>query len=164
MSQLGQRQKTQAAVLLPRKARMSDVPVMQRMVNEHAENGRMLACSLSELYENLRDFWVLEKAGTVVGCCALHINWSDLAEVRSLAVGGQYQGKGAGKALVLACVAEARDLGISRVFALTREPDFFQHLGFEVRSVAEMPRKVWGECIRCPKFPECDEVAVVLDL
>lgn len=155
---------TRPVVAQPRKARINDVPAMQRMINEHAERGRMLPRPLSELYENLRDFWVLDVEGEVAGCCALHINWSDLAEVRSLAVDENHQGKGTGRALVEACVLEAKQIGLSRVFALTREPDFFQHVGFVVRSVSEMPRKVWGECIRCPKFPECDEVAVVMDL
>src|SRR5512133_660757 len=154
MTSQGEKQTTQSGILT-RKARIGDVPAMQRMINDHADRGRMLARPLSELYENLRDFWVLEEAGEVVGCCALHINWSDLAEIRSLAVDERHQGKGAGKALLLACVAEAKQIGLARAFALTREPDFFQRLGFLVRSVSEMPRKVWGECIRCPKFPEC---------
>ena len=152
------------ALLMPRKARIGDVPAMHRMINEHAERGRMLGRPLSELYENLRDFWVVEENGEVLGCGALHINWSDLAEVRSLAVDSGHQGRGVGKTLVLGCIAEARDLGLGRVFALTREPDFFIHLSFDVITVAELPRKVWGECYRCPKFPECDEVAVVMDL
>jgi amino-acid N-acetyltransferase len=137
---------------------------MHRMINEHADGGKMLGRPLSELYENLRDFSVVDRDGTVAGCCALHINWDDLAEVRSLAVDSRYQGVGVGKALVLACLAEARNLGLSRVFALTREAEFFVHLGFKVITVAELPRKVWGECYRCPKFPECDEVAVVVEL
>ncbi len=151
-------------LMLPRKARIADVPAMQRMINDHAESGKMLPRPLSELYENLRDFWVLEEGGAVAGCCSLHINWDDLAEIRSLAVGREHQGKGAGRALVLACLSEAREMGLNRVFALTREPDFFQHLGFRIIGVSDLPRKVWGECIRCPKFPECDEVAVVLDI
>lgn len=158
MTQAGQAQ------LLARKARIADVPIMQKLINDHAEAGKMLARSLSELYENLRDFWVLEDDGTVAGCCALHIDWEDLAEIRSLAVAHQYQGRGAGRTLVEACVSDATEMGLSRVFALTREPDFFSHLGFVITAVSEMPRKVWGECIRCSKFPECDEVAVVLQL
>lgn len=148
----------------PRKARIADVPVMHRMINEHAEGGLMLPRPLSELYENLRDFWVVEVDGEVVACCALHVNWADLAEVRSLAVEKRFQRRGLGKALVDACRAEAREMGIARVYALTREPAFFESLGFLRIGVSELPRKVWGECIRCPKFPECDEVAVVFDL
>ncbi len=147
-----------------RKARMGDVPVMHRMINQHAEDGLMLPRPLSELYENLRDFWVIEEREIPVACCAVHINWVDLAEIRSLAVDKRLLRRGLGSALVKACCDEAREMGISRVYALTREPAFFESLGFVRTGVSELPRKVWGECIRCPKFPECDEVAVVLDL
>ena len=148
----------------PRKARISDVPAMHQIINGHAASGMMLARPLSELYENLRDFWVIEDAGVVVACCALHVNWSDLAEVRSLAVQKAVQHHGMGRSLVAACLSEAREMGIDRAYALTREPDFFRGLGFQEIGVSELPRKVWGECIRCPKFPECDEVAMVLTL
>ena|SRR5450756_48219 len=163
MQEVGLTRQTSQAELLTRKARIADVPLMQRLINDHAEAGKMLPRPLSELYENLRDFWVLEQDGKVVGCCSLHINWDDLAEIRSLAVAEQHQGKGAGRALVQACISDAREMGLNRVFALTREPEFFNRLGFQVTGVSELPRKVWGECIRCPKFPECDEVAMVLD-
>ena len=148
----------------PRKARIADVPAMHRMINEHADAGLMLARPLSELYETLRDFWVIEQDGAAVACCALHINWSDLAEIRSLAVETSFQRRGFGRALVEACLREAKEMGITRVYALPREPDFFESVGFSRIAVSELPRKVWGECIRCPKFPECDEVAVVFDL
>lgn len=150
--------------MVPRKARIADVPTMHRLINDHADSGAMLARPLSELYENLRDFWVIEDAGVVIACCALHVNWSDLAEVRSLAVDGAYQRRGLGRILVEACITEAREMGLKRVYALTREPDFFDRLRFTRIGVSELPRKVWGECFRCPKFPECDEVAMVYDL
>ncbi len=146
-----------------RKARIGDVPVMHRLINEHAEAGVMLGRPLSELYENLRDFWVIEEDGSTVACCALHVNWADLAEIRSLAVDRRFQRRGMGSTLVNACREEAREMGIGRVYALTREAGFFESLGFLRTAVNELPRKVWGECIRCPKFPECDEVAVVYD-
>ncbi|MGI5836571.1 MAG: N-acetyltransferase [Chloroflexota bacterium] len=151
-------------VTATRKARIADVPTMHRLINDHAEAGAMLARPLSELYENLRDFWVIEEGNKVIACCALHINWSDLAEVRSLAVDRGYQRQGLGRVLVNACIDEAREMGIPRVYALTRESEFFERVGFKRIAVNELPRKVWGECIRCPKFPECDEVAVVYDL
>lgn len=150
--------------LATRKARIVDVPVMHRLINEHAEAGAMLARPLSELYENIRDFWVIDDGEKVVACCALHINWSDLAEVRSLAVDSSYQRLGLGRVLVNACIADAKEMGIQRVFALTREPEFFARVGFVRIEMNDLPRKVWGECIRCPKFPECDEVAMVYDL
>lgn len=148
----------------PRKARIADVPTMHRLINDHAEAGAMLARPLSELYENLRDFWVVDEGDKLIACCALHINWSDLAEVRSLAVDRDYQRLGLGRVLVSACIAEAREMGIPRVFALTREPQFFERVGFVRIEMNELPRKIWGECIRCPKFPECDEVAMVYDI
>jgi amino-acid N-acetyltransferase len=150
-------------LLLPRKARIGDVPSMHRLINDQAEAGMMLPRSLSELYENLRDFWVAEREGEVVACCALHVNWADLAELRSLAVEKQHRRQGIGKMMVNACLAEAREMGISRVYALTREPEFFAACGFVSIEMAELPRKVWGECIKCPKFPDCDEVALVFD-
>ncbi len=147
-----------------RKARIADVPTMHRLINQLAEAGAMLARPLSELYEHLRDYCVIEEEGAVIACCALHVNWSDLAEIRSLAVEKGHQRRGLGRILVTACMDEAREMGLSRVYALTREPVFFERLEFTRIGVSELPRKVWGECFRCPKFPECDEVAVVYDL
>ncbi len=156
---------TNLAAAACRKARIGDVPVMHRLINEHAEAGVMLGRPLSELYENLRDFWVIDgEDGVVIACCALHINWADLAEVRSLAVDRRFQRRGLGSRLVDACLEEARRMGLSRIYALTREAVFFESCGFTRIAVDQLPRKVWGECIRCPKFPECDEVAVVRDL
>lgn len=164
MEELGVATAAPEVTIALRKARMEDVPAMHRMINGHAESGRMLARPLSELYENLRDYWVVEEGANVVACCALHINWSDLAEIRSLAVDGQHQHRGLGRALVRECIVDAKAMGISRVYALTREPAFFESIGFRQTGVSELPRKVWGECIRCPKFPECDEIAEVMDL
>ncbi|HEX2988782.1 MAG TPA: N-acetyltransferase [Chloroflexota bacterium] len=156
---------TSSTTVACRKARIGDVPVMHRLVNEHAEAGVMLGRPLSELYENLRDFWVIDdEDGVVIACCSLHINWADLAEVRSLAVDKRYQRRGLGSRLVAACLEDAQRMGLGRVYALTREATFFESVGFTRIGVNELPRKVWGECIRCPKFPECDEVAVVRDL
>ena len=155
---------TLGTALSCRKARIADVPVMHRLINEHAEAGVMLGRPLSELYENLRDFWVVLEEGAAVACCALHINWADLAEIRSLAVDKRFQRRGMGSTLVHECLEEAREMGLARAYALTREAGFFESLGFKIIGVNELPRKVWGECIRCPKFPECDEVAVVYDL
>lgn len=147
-----------------RNARIGDVPDIQRLINHFADLGEMLHRSLSELYENLRDFYVIEADGQIVACGALHISWKDLAEVKSLAVAESAQGRGYGKALVQACVEEADALGIARVFALTFKPVFFEKLGFHTVEHATLPRKVWTECIYCPKFPDCGEIAVVRDL
>jgi len=112
----------------------------------------------------VREFFVYEDKDLIVGVCALHILWEDLAEIRSLAVAEEYQKQGIGKELVLSCLKEAEDLGIDRVFALTNSPEFFKKLGFEEVAKSELPQKVWADCIRCSKFPDCDEVAVLKDL
>ena len=146
------------------KARISDVPQMQELVNSFASKGEMLPRALSEMYENLRDYFVIREGQKVIACAALHINWSDLAEIRSVAVSEEKQKQGVGALLLEACLKEARSLGIVRLFCLTYKPEFFQKLGFRLVDKMELPRKVWSECYSCPHFPDCDEVALVLDL
>lgn len=147
-----------------RKAVVADAEDIQKLVNSFAEKNAMLPRALSTIYENIRDFVVMEEDGRVVGCCALHVSWSDLAEVRSLAVDESTQGKGCGRQLVEVCLDEARELGVAKIFALTYVPDFFERLGFHRVDKAELPRKIWTECINCPKFPDCGEEAVFLQL
>lgn len=147
-----------------RKATIGDVPNVHRLINTLADRGDMLPRALSDIYENLRDYYVIENGGRVVACCALHICWEDLAEVRSLAVEEEYRRQGLGRALVTQCIAEARSLGVRTLFALTLRPAFFEYCGFRRVDVAALPRKVWGECFHCPKFPNCDEVALVYDV
>lgn len=150
---------------LVRRARVGDAVAIQRLVTVFAERDEMLHRSLGEIYENIRDFFVVEdEAGEIVGCGALHVCWSHLAEIKSLAVAEAAQGRGHGRQLVHACIEEARELGLTTVFALTYRPEFFQRLGFRVVDKATLPHKVWNECIRCPKFPACGEIAVVYDL
>jgi len=144
-----------------RKAAISDVKEIQRLVNEFARKEQMIPRSVNELYENVRDFVVAEDKSGIVGACALHVLWDDLAEVRSLAVKNEYQGKGIGSKMVRNCIREARALGIKRVFVLTYQPDFFRKLRFKDTDKASLPQKIWGDCIRCPKFPECDEHALI---
>jgi amino-acid N-acetyltransferase len=146
---------------LLRKARTADVIAIQRIINAFADKGAMLHRSLSELYENVRDFYVVEEAGEIVGCSALHVNWKDLAELKSLAVLETCQGKGYGRLLVQACVDEADSVGVSKVFALTYVPELFEKLNFFRMDRALLPRKVWTECVYCPKFPDCGEIAVM---
>ena len=147
-----------------RKARMSDVEKMQDLVNHHAKAGRMLARSLLELYENLRDFYVAAEGGKVLGAAALHTSWEDLAEIKSVAVAEGRQGSGLGRKLVEHCLAEAAALGVGRVFSLTYVPGFFEKLGFTRIERTELPHRVWAECLRCPEFPDCGEIAMVQDL
>ena len=141
-----------------------DAGAIRDLINAYAELGRMLFRSQAEVYESLRDFKVAEAGGETVGCVALHIYWRDLAEIKSLAVREDLKGRGIGAALVRAAVAEAKRLGLSRLFALTLEGGFFERLGFEQVSMDSLPLKVWSDCIRCPKQDQCDEIAMVLEL
>ncbi len=148
-----------------RQAKIADAEQIQRLINQFADEGRLLARSLSEIYDNLRDFYVSEGDGQQVkGVCALHISWEDLAEIRSLAVTTETRGKGIGDQLIEACLEEARQLGVKRVFLLTSIPTYFERSGFRAVDRAVLPHKIWGDCIRCVKFPECDETAMILDL
>ncbi|GAW66072.1 acetyltransferase [Geoanaerobacter pelophilus] len=147
-----------------RKARISDVKEIQKLLTSFASRGEMLSRSLSELYEALRDFYVYEEGGELLGTSALHIVWEDLAEVRSVAVAESAGRRGIGSQVVGACIAEARELGLKRLFCLTYKPDFFAKFGFKIADKSELPHKVWGDCIKCVKFPDCDEIAMVLDL
>ena len=142
------------------KARISDVTQMHKLINYFAGKDEMLPRPLSEIYENMRDYFVIREGKRVIACAALHVSWLDLAEVRSVAVAEDSQRQGVGDQLVEACLREARELGVSTVFCLTYKPAFFEKLGFSQVEKTELPHKVWGECYRCPKFPNCDEVAL----
>jgi len=146
------------------KARINDVPQMHELINYFADRDEMLARPLSEIYENIRDYFVVRQGERVIGCAALHVSWLDLAEIKSLAVAGDSQKQGIGAQLVKACLKEARELGIATVFCLTYKPGFFEQFGFFQLDRMELPRKVWTECYRCPKFPNCDEVALICHL
>ena len=147
-----------------RKARMSDVKGIQQLIAEYARKGDMLPRSLADIYENLRDYFVFEEdGGELAGSAAIHIMWEDLAEVRSLAVREGKMRRGVGTQLVESCISEAIVLGIGRVFALTYKPEFFEKLGFHIVDKAELPQKIWTDCLKCSKFPDCDEVALVAD-
>jgi len=148
--------------MIVEKARIDDVQQMHKLVNKFAAKGDMLPRALSEMYENLRDYFVIrDKDGKVTACVALHINWVDLAEIKALAVTEDKHKRGLGAALINACIKESRELGIPRIFCLTYKPDFFKKCGFKQVDKMELPRKVWAECYSCPKFPDCDEVALI---
>jgi len=147
-----------------RKATTTDIKVIHKLVNEFARKGQMIPRALNDLYENIRDLSVCEGGGEIKGVCALHILWEDLAEIRSLAVRTDVQSAGIGRRLVSICLKEAKMLGIARVFALTYQAAFFKKIGFREIDKSKLPQKIWGECLRCPKFPECDETAMILDL
>jgi amino-acid N-acetyltransferase len=147
-----------------RKAQIKDVKEIQKLLTHFASRGDMLSRSLSELYEALRDFYIVEEEERLLGTAALHIVWEDLAEIRSVAVAEDAGRKGIGTQVVRACLDEAKELGLKRVFCLTYKPDFFGRFGFRIVDKSELPHKVWGDCMKCVKFPDCDEIAMILDL
>jgi amino-acid N-acetyltransferase len=147
-----------------RKAKLRDVQEIQQLIKNYSTRGEMLPRSLSELYDNIRDFYVFVRNRRVLGVCALHVCWEDLAEIRSLAVEEKVRGKGMGAKLAKVCLEEAEMLGVKRVFALTYRTDFFERLGFKIVDKSVLPHKIWTDCLKCVKFPDCDEIAVVLEL
>ncbi|MFC1808018.1 N-acetyltransferase [Candidatus Omnitrophota bacterium] len=147
-----------------RKADIRDVPQIQELIALFAKQDIMLSRSLIELYENLRDYFVLVIGKRVVGCCALHICWENLAEIKSLAVDEKFHGKGLGVRLVKAALKEAKSLKIKKVFCLTYVADFFKQFKFKKISRKKLPHKIWTECLQCHKFPNCDEQAMMLIL
>lgn len=146
-----------------RKARLSDMAMVKVLIDGGVGDDALLPRTLIELCENVRDFHVYEEDGVILGCCALHVDMQNLAEVRSLVVHEDRRGTGVGSALLRACLDEARCLEVEKVYALTRLPAFFEREGFWVIDKHELPSKVFRDCVRCPKFPDCDEVAVIRD-
>jgi amino-acid N-acetyltransferase len=146
------------------RAKVSDATSMHEIISHFADKGEMLPRALSEIYEDIRDYFVVREGGRVIACAALHVTWVDLAEIRSLAVDEKEQKQRIGSLLIQACLQEAKELGIPRVFCLVRKPAFFEKHGFELIDKMELPQKVWAECYRCPKFPNCDEVALIRHL
>ena len=144
-----------------RPATVADIPACGRIINDCAEYGLMLHRSPGYLYEHTRDFHVAVEKNEVQGVCGLNIIWANLAEVYALAVAPAHRGRGLGRELVEACIAEARALSILRLMALTYEKAFFARLGFETCDRQELPLKVWSECVRCSKNQACDEIAMV---
>jgi len=147
-----------------RKAKISDIKELHKLINFYADRGEMLPRSLNELYENIRDFLIFEEKGEILGCCALHVSWEDLGEIKSLAVKPGYTGKGIGRKLIEGCLEETNDLGIKKVFALTFKPEYFEKRGFRKIEKDELPHKIWSECINCAKFPNCDEIAMLKEM
>ncbi len=147
-----------------RKAKVTDVKEMQDLVNYYAERKEMLPRSLNELYENIQDFFVYEKNGKIIACAGLHIIWEDLAEIKSLAVKPDCQKRGIGGKLVYKCLKEAKSLGVKKIFVLTFKPDYFKKFGFKKIAREKLPHKIWSECIRCHLFPDCKEIALLVNL
>lgn len=150
-----------------RKAKVSDVKIIHRMINDSAAKGEMLPRSLMDLYGSLRDFFVYvdNKDDIIIGLCAMHIFWENLAEIRSLFVRNEYRHRGIASKLVEACVSEAITLDLLKIFTLTYQDMFFGTIGFQEIDKTELPEKIWSDCFKCPKYPDyCDEVAMILEL
>ena len=150
-----------------RKAKIGDVKVIHRIINISSGKDEMLPRSLTDIYGNLRDFFVYVENGSmsIKGICAMHIFWDNLAEIRSLYVDEGYRKKGIGKRLVGACFSEAMSLELFRVFTLTYQKRFFEKLGFREVDKSSLPEKIWSDCFKCPKYPDyCDEVAMLIGL
>jgi amino-acid N-acetyltransferase len=156
------RESTQLAIL--RKARLSDVPALFKLIRDYAAEEVMLPRALPELYENIWEFTVAEKDGHVAACGALRLYNEEVAEIRSLCVDPQQKTAGLGRAITKQLMLEAKELGLRRVFALTVVPDFFSKMGFYPVERGALPQKVWRDCLQCEKYFRCDEVAVVHDL
>ena len=150
-----------------RKAKIQDVKAIHAILNQYADRALLLPRSLSELYDHLRDFYVIENRevkGNLLGVCTLSISWEDLGEIRSLAVTKESQKRGYGSQLIEACLSEAAELGLEKVFVLTLIKDFFSRFGFKEVEKSSLPQKIWVDCIKCPRFPDCDEIAMILEL
>ena len=143
-----------------RKATFGDVEAIHKLVNDYAQQGVMLPRSRNSIYETLRDVIIAEEDDRLVGVGSLHLSWDALAEVRALAIAPGFQRRGIGRQIVEELLIEGRALGVKTFFTLTYQPEFFGTLGFSEVTKEELPQKVWKECINCPKFPNCDEVAM----
>ena len=146
-----------------RKAKVSDVPGIYAMLNLYAEQGLLLPRSLSQLYDVVRSFHVAcpeDRPEVMAGVCALQVCWEDLGEIRSLAVSPDYRGTNIGASLIDVCQADALELGLKRLFVLTYIPKYFERFGYSLIDKSELPHKIWADCIKCVKFPECGEIAL----
>ena len=150
--------------MIIRKATVNDIPEIRDIIIHYAKKELMLPRSLSELYECTRSFYVAEIDGQIVGCCALQVSWEDLAEVISLAVRPEYAKQKIGSKRVQTCLGDAKELGVKKIFTLTYAIPFFEKMGFHVVDKQALPHKIWGACLKCSKFPDCDETALMIQM
>ncbi len=147
-----------------RKARVGDVAQIRQLINVYAQQEVMLPRAIGELYENIRDFFVIEKEDRIIACGALHVTWEEYGEILSLAVSTAETRKGHGSRIIEACLKEAPELGIKHLVTLTYAQEFFEHHGFNVVDKSTLPHKLWSMCVNCPRFPDCDEIAMIIEL
>jgi amino-acid N-acetyltransferase len=149
-----------------RRARPADARAILQLIQHYSAKGVMLPRPYAQIIEKIRDFVVASEdgSGAIRGIVALHVVGEDLAEIRSLAVDESCQGQGIGKKMLQVCLQEAKELYLQRVFALTYQTDFFNKLGFSRVEKLTLPQKIWGDCVHCAKFSDCDEIAMLLNL
>ena len=145
-----------------KKAAINDATVIKSILDEYANQRKLLARSLQYIIENIRDFHLAEVDGEIIGTCALKISTTDLAEIKSLAVKESFINNGIGSLLIKEVLTEGKSLGVKDFFALTYVPDFFYKHGFTMIQKEDLPHKIWTECVHCPFFPNCNETAVIL--
>jgi amino-acid N-acetyltransferase len=158
------KRKTRRRTIQIRKALLSEVVPIHRLVNEFAGGDLMLPLSVGDVTDRLRDFWVALDGDELIGSVALHVTWGKLVEIRSLAVRKDRQERGLGGRLVKAALKDAREMGADEIFTLTYVPGYFKRFGFKLCDRSELPHKVWVDCVKCPKFPDCGETAMRLNL
>ena len=149
-----------------RKAKLQEIPEIYRLLAECAGQWNVLPRSLAELYSFVRDYFVYQEdgGGELLGVAALHVFWENLGEIRSVMVAPDRQGQGIGGRLVQSCLEEARALGLKQIFVLTDCLDFFRRFGFQEFPREQLHPRIWADCVKCLKFPHCDEVPMVLEL
>lgn len=151
------------AEIIYRKPTFDDIESVFKLINDYAEEGVMLPKSRAVLYETIREPVVAVEGDRVVGVGALHVTWNELAEIRSMAVDREYTRRGIGKRIVRRLIEEGREFGVKKFFTLTYQPEFFRSLGFKTIEKEKLPHKIWRDCIDCPKFFNCDEIAMILN-
>ena len=147
-----------------RKANIHDVDEIYNLIKHFSERGLLLLRTMSNIYDNLRDFNIIQCDNKIVGIAAMHVCWEDLGEIRSICVYEDYFFKGFGSLLVEECIKDAKELKLKKIFVLTYQIEFFKKLGFYILNKKNLPHKVWAECVNCPKFPNCDETAMMIEL
>ena len=147
-----------------RNAHVDDVEGMSRLINQFAKKDLMLPRPLSELYEKIRDHYVYVENGSIRGCASLHVFWKDLAEIKSVAVDENFQKRGVGKELIQKCFEDGKKLGVNKLFVLTYIPEFFESMGFKRVDKELLPHKIWSECVKCHKFPDCGEIPLLIEI
>ncbi|WP_424946901.1 N-acetyltransferase [Candidatus Spongiihabitans sp.] len=144
-----------------RHAQLEDVPSIYSLLKHYSDKGVLLPRPQSDIYASLRDFYVVAQGGKIIACAALLIYTKELGEVRSLAVHPAHMKLGLGNKMVRRLEQDANHLGLVKLMALTYEVNFFEKMNFEVVAMSALPEKVWGACINCHKFRNCDEIAVL---